>query len=507
MTTLEELYKIRENLYAGVVEKANGERKVRLYMKKEGKHITVTEFFIDEIQTKIFEIQRFGKVYNPLVIRDIIKDIQTKHDTLPVIPSYENMKGFIFDEDGNATAYVGSSVIDTEGEEIIADVKDTSQKRGTLVEWVNRVKKIMANNKIIQLAVLVSLASIVVGLLKKTPIIMGLIGKSRTGKTTLTSLCTSVYSSTTDANINLTFSSTDNYMVEKIADAGNALIAVDDASLNARDRNFMDTIYLLFSGTSIGRIIKGFANVVKHWYLNIVITAEKSILLNGSKNKKFDAKLMGIVPRLLEIRLCQTSIFSDASQANEVQQMCKEQYGTAGLGLAKFILKNETVATVQKKYEEELTEIRKHIPNEPILQATAENIAIIAVTAKLTEQALGLIFDIKEIKEFMMSIYQSNLNEFKEYSNSNSIVNKIYPELIQLGNDEYKEYIRKNNINIPVNEFNSFVESKGYKPSEVKEVLSEDGMLIQQEGYTYTISHQGKALKVICIKNTLVEVE
>lgn len=311
----------------------------------------------------------------------------------------------------------------------------------------------------------------------------------------------SVYTCINDGRLSLNFNATDYYLMSALNGiVGGGCVLIDDGSLNSRKRNFQDLIYSLASNKSVGRLIKNVCSKVYTWCTSIVLTAEQSIMFNGSNHKDFNAELEGFAARNCEVMVSEGTLTSSADEANEMQAFARAQYGTAGMAIVKYILQNNLVDSLKTQYNNELKRIRSKVESDQIMQSVAEAAAVICVTADVASKALGMKFDISEVEEYMLNIFRENLEEYRDMKNDNHTLKKVYPMLVKIGTTVYAEYQKDGDLCIPAAKFTEFIQEIKCKPNIVKKDLFNAGLLDRDVGYTTTINHKGKPLKVVRIK-------
>lgn len=493
------------NLYAIRVDKGEGKEAIRVYTLTGQKLSLILEFYMDEMASKILRLMRSGLSLTVFDIQLLIQLIREKHSSMNIIPYIGDGIGWNFDASGNIAGYVGSETVNASGDEVITDPdKPTLGKKGTLDEWVKGTSRFIKDNILLQLLLLFSMASIITGLLGLQTLIVAIIGKAREGKSTAAGFMTSVFTSPSDGQLSLNFNATDYYLMARMNNnTGGGCVSIDDSSLNSRKRNFQDLVYSIASNRSVGRLIKNQCAKVFTWCTSVVMTGEHSFLFNGSGHKDFKAELEGFAARLFEVIINPDSLFTSASDANEMQEFCKNQYGTASMAIVKYILKNRLAGSIRLQYKKELERIRAQMESDPVMNSVSEQVATIGITAKIAEAALGLKFDIEGIEKYMLEVYRANLEEYRAMQNENTTVSNVYPELVKLGIEQYAQYSKGGDICIPAAEFTEHVLKMKFIPNEVKKDLFNAGLLVRKVGFTYTINHNGEPLKVVRLKNII----
>lgn len=492
-------------LYALRIATADGSEAIRIYKVEGSRLVKVLEFYMDELSSKIFKLRRAGLSLSVQDIQNLISIIMEKHPSMQVIPYAGESPGWWFGSNGKPLGYAASEVVDDKGNTILSDPENQllSQK-GSQQEWVTGASRFIKDNILLQMLLLHSMAAIVTGLLGLQTLIVSIIGKARSGKTTVAQFMQSVYTCVNDSKLSLNFNATDYYLMSCLNGiVGGGCVLIDDGSLNCRKRNFQDLIYSLASNKSVGRLIKNECSKVYTWCTSIVLTAEQSIMFNGSNHKDFNAELEGFAARNCEVMVSEETLMSSAGEANEMQAFVREQFGTAGMAIVKYILQNSLADNLKDQYNNELKRIRSEIESDQIMQSVAENVAAICVTADIASKALGLEFDIREVEEYMLSIFRTNLEEYRDMKNDNETLKEVYPILVELGTTVYTGYQKDGDICIPAAKFTAFIQEMNYKPNVVKKELFNAGLLVRDIGYTTTINHNGRSMKVVRIKNTL----
>lgn len=502
---IQHLTPLNLGLYAIRVATADSSEVVRIYKMEGSRLIKVLEFYMDELSSKIFKLRRAGLSLTVQDIQNLISIIMEKHPSMQVIPYAGESPGWRFDSSGKILGYAGSEVVDEKGNTILSDPENPILSiKGSLQEWVTGASRFIKNNILLQMLLLYSMAAIITGLLGLQTLIVSIIGKARSGKTSCAQFMQSVYTCVNDSRLSLNFNATDYYLMSALNGiVGGGCALIDDGSLNSRKRNFQDLIYSLASNKSVGRLIKNVCSKVYTWCTSIVLTAEQSIMFNGSNHKDFDAELEGFAARNCEVMVSEGTLLSSADEANAMQAFAREQCGTAGMAIVKYILQNNLADSLKAQYNTELKRIRSKVESDQIMQSVAENVAVICVTADVANKALGMEFDIRGVEEYMLKTFRENLEEYRNMKNDNETLKTVYPLLIELGTTVYSECQKDGDICIPAVKFTEFIQEIEYKPNVVKKDLFNAGLLVRDVGYTTTINHKGRPLKVVRIKNII----
>jgi len=165
------------------------------------------------------------------------------------------------------------------------------------------------------------------------------------------------------------------------------------------------------------------------------------------------------------------------------------------------------VQNIAALYSKEIEKVRVGLATEPILNRIAENISIVTLTTELAGQALNIPFDTEAIKQYLLNISESNLEEFRSMQTKTNILNEVYPLLVDyaMTNSPYK---KDNFVVIEkglMSKFYSSIRDKyPIKPIELKRALKSAKLLEvndptkSQFSYNGTIDgHSRRGLAVI----------
>ncbi len=476
-----EVYGIRESM-------EDGSEKLRLHFKSKDRPMTKGySFYPDELRNKGFKAKNYGVTLTALDIRNLLAAIEEKYESLRILPYIDGL-GWNYDKSGNPSMYVGTEIQSINNTILSKDSeKKLPEANGSLDTILVPLKDYLYKNIVRQVVFAFALSAVICGLLDKT-LLLSLVADSSVGKTTLAKLCLSAYCSPIFDQLSKTFNATENYLIKCLDKIKGAMLLIDDSSLS-RSKDYTNLVYELASGIEKGRLGKGNKPCEpSRWATVIMMTAEKSLLFNC------DADHEGVIARLFEIPASGNDLFDSAEQANCMQKLYGENYGLIVPQFVSYLIQHGHVQNIAALYSKEIEKVRVGLGTEPILNRIAENISIVTLTTELAGQALNIPFDTEAIKQYLLNISESNLEEFRSMQTKANILNEVYPLLVDyaMTNSPYK---KDNFVVIEkglMSKFYSSIRDKyPIKPIELKRALKSANLLEVNDPTKSPFSYNG----------------
>jgi len=389
--------------------------------------------------------------------------------------------------------------------------------------WKQMVKEYVIGNIPLELNLVIGLSSALVGMLSGVSPVDTLIvhkcGNSTTGKTTGSRLAISSwgYPDARKNGLFSTWNSTSNALFSILGGNFGLAVAFDEISMCDKD-DFTKLIYRLAGGVDKKRLdVDSSLKEVSYWSTTIESNGEFSIF---SKAKKND----GLKMRVIEFKNVKWT--KDAESADEIKDICIDNYGYAGPKFAAALLKLG-IDEVKKVYMKETKNITKLLINEGIkdnfVSRRSDKLAIISTTAKIAKSVLKLNFDLEGITKILINNEKSSfidrniewtaydyfieqyLINRKKFINYQTGVNKSRSVVTQnASNETWGKYVNNKNISKPdeisilVDTFKTIMNNGGYDDEKIiLKAWKESGILdCEKDRYTRARKLGGTGCKV-----------
>ncbi len=331
------------------------------------------------------------------------------------------------------------------------------RKRGTFEGWKEMIEKEVLGRNVLQILVIAGLAAPVNGLISPhTNSENGIVHvnfASGQGKTTGTYVSCSVSGAPFEGvitevgddgffreyiSLHQSWGATDNAVITSQAGNRGVVTILSELGKNFSN-NMARVIFDLSEGSDKKRLTTTLKQRISERYTTVFIsTGEESLIGKVSK------KLEGIAVRVLELK---EKITDNAEHSNRIKEGCRENCGHAAPMLAKHIIDNGGVSYVLPIYKRWLKSLRDEFPDTPSRDRFIEKFAaLFMATAELSREALGIPFDLEQIKTFLrkheekhgddrnvaLSSYEKIIEECRVHTNnfytphSEAPIGKIY---------------------------------------------------------------------------------
>lgn len=388
-----------------------------LAVKMENQHYSHPIYVEKTKLNDLFNLNKIsGVLLNGKDIQELVNMIKSRYNEIELIPFTGENLGFATDGPNKVSGYNGAECIGPDGKILSSELMEPPlSKCGEVTTWKENIEKLMMGSLVTQTVLLTSLAAPVVGYLKLPCLILAVISKGRSGKTAAMKAAMTAHTIPTSNKVTFTFEDTD-YSIGKQMDGNHGIgILIDDTSLGRkRKRNYQDFIYLMSKGGDVKRIERGKVVEADPAHTSILISGEKSLLMNGNDNKDFDFTLEGFPGRFIELNCERGDITKDAKHANDLIRFSQSCYGQAGAVLAEYILGKYTVEGLLAEYTCHLDKLRTRVEDaEGIMSSILEHIAVLDLTAGLVKSALNISFDINAIVAYLIETCQNNILNYQ----------------------------------------------------------------------------------------------
>lgn len=246
----------------------------------------------------------------------------------------------------------------------------------------------------------VSLSSALVGLFKDKDLrfIFHIEGVSTSGKTTSLMLAGSIWGNpkVSAYGVIKTWNTTDNKLLQ--TSCGNKGIPIGLDELSMSDANNTKLTYILTSGTDKQRMTNA----------DDSINEFNTVFISTGEIKFKESNYGGIAVRLFEVK--NYNFTNDKETADFILKTIQNTYGHIGFEFAKELSKISKKCLEKNLLKETETVIKnikdiceeRNITFSPLFSRMAEKVAVIVVSAKIAKAKLGMNFNIKAIRKFLI---------------------------------------------------------------------------------------------------------
>ncbi len=414
------------------VELKDGTYEVRCVLYHKDEKLGVIQAPMSKFDKAVFKLKDYKETVSYPLLSNILMSVEENYNKLNIIQSVKGI-GWQYNKAGALIGYAGARYLDSKGLVVKRETVDLPLKSdGMNDNVVLKLNDYLAGNIKRQVLLAIGLSAPICGLLNEN-LVTAIVGKTSIGKTISENICRSLYAKVFDRT-ELDFDDTENFITQSLVGNRGVFIAIDDTSLTDK-KDFDVLTYRLANGTERGRMQRDLRLGERGtWATSIMISAEKSVLFDGK------ADLLGKFRRLLEIDVFKGDLFDSAEQAEMINEMIKTNNGTIAYGFVAHVLKNNLVSSLKEQLRSEVASIREVTDSDDsLLNALCYKIAIITLTARLANEAVG--FDLKsdEIRDCLLNICEENVRLAREMTDDTLVFNKVYEEFyadISKGADE-----------------------------------------------------------------------
>lgn len=316
--------------------------------------------------------------------------------------------------DNETLSFKGSSMVSNSRDNVEADYvgKYDLSAKGSFAAWKTMIQQQVLGHVALEIAVLIGLSSMISCEWGARNLIFHFMGDSSTGKTTSAILAISAVGCPNPMetrrrlgadgkplrSLMSSWKGTSNALIGKLDGLDGTLMVFDELSKVESTEILTSTIYTLSDGADKDRMMSPTemqsTNVIR---TNILSVGEESLLEKANNQNSG-----------LNIRVCEISTqFTDSpQQAEAIVACCNENYGHAGMRLAKYLVNNMTHGDVANLRQKNLdTYEKKLVAAGSLCKATrrlAEFGAVLLTTADIAEKALGIPFSRDKITDFLV---------------------------------------------------------------------------------------------------------
>jgi len=315
----------------------------------------------------------------------------------------------IEDEDGVSRLFFGKDGNSTIASAYNPENFDVAPK-GELEDWVEFVNS-LAGDVRIQFVLSVSFGAILRGYLEgKCPVenfLVGLIGGSSSGKSTMLALMVSVFGNPLIGaqTLTTTFNSTMNALQKRLLYANGYLFGLDELSLAGKNIDIDSTIYAIASGVEKGSLTKEreLNPCGQNAYL-VCYTGEHSIFERSNQNG-------GLYVRVLEFMI--NSWTKSAEESELIKEFTSKNYGTAAIAFADALV-DYTAEHGEQSLVETYEVCRKQYADKSVREFAKERVSsrygLILMGTIFAKQFLNLNFDVDKVCDFIID-YEKTADE------------------------------------------------------------------------------------------------
>lgn len=374
------------------------------------------------------------KDFDAFVDSILVQEDSLDEQGIAPTPVYTNL-GWIDlkDENGNKMlCYRADELIGAQEGKYIGNFD--VRRRGTFEGWKQMIEKEVLGRNVLQILVIAGLAAPVNGLISPyTNSENGIVHvnyASGQGKTTGTYASCSVSGAPFEGvitevddgifreyiSLHQSWGATDNAVITSQAGNRGVVTILSELGKNFSN-NMARVIFDLSEGSDKKRLTTTLKQRVSERYTTVFVsTGEESLIGKVSK------KLEGIAVRVLELK---EKITDNAEHSNRIKEGCRENCGHAAPMLAKYIIDHGGVDYVLPMYKRWLKSLRDEFPNTPSCDRFIEKFAaLFMTTAELSIEALGVPFDLEQIKEFLRK-------HEEKYGNDRNVALSSYKKIVE----------------------------------------------------------------------------
>jgi len=329
-------------------------------------------------------------------------------DNYDTFVRYEDVKAFGYND--KTTEYIGALKA-SKGELFTYYTSGAAPTySGSDLKLISAIKKCNShsiNNQIILMhGFMAPCISMFPELFANNPI-LGVIGSSSNGKTTMGNLMLSLGCNPKDENYSLSFGSTNNYILEKSGDNCGLPILVDDTSELSNLKKLEDFLYKLANGKGRGRVsVKRGASTERPKTIktSIMLTSETSLIERLQNSKS------GLTGRYYELVIEDKDLFDNNSGASDISNTANKNYGFL-LPMMMAEIQKYGVEKFKADVQEEYNKTNRSYEEDPaVLCRWHSYFAVCKVISKILNDCFSLNFEPNGIIEKMRSDLLKQLN-------------------------------------------------------------------------------------------------
>ncbi len=341
------------SLYPVVISKrlvnveSNEERLVLTWLKDGSLRSITARRDVVASRSKIVDLSLFGFPVTSETARALIcylSDFESLNSDL--IPVEQSTGKFGWHENDFVPF---TDVIRFDAESSQRALAESIHSAGSFDEWLSLVREIRSTGRqepLISLAA--SFGSVLVPIIRISPFITNLFGRTGTGKTVCLMLGASVWGNPSGRGLISESNSTGNALEMRLNTLNNLPLLVDDLSKTNEAEKITDLVYLLCAGGGKGRLDRNTrARQTSTW--------ANTILTNLERPLAGDQMRAGAINRILDFPVLDGEIFNDP---NRVVSGLSANYGFAGEMFVRQIQQDgfESVKTLVQEYEARIIE-------------------------------------------------------------------------------------------------------------------------------------------------------
>ena len=279
---------------------------------------------------------------------------------------------------------------------------------GSLEDWVEAVNQLIAPKVVPSIVMASSVSGIIRQKIRSvcedTQLVLGLIGDTSIGKTTLTRAAHSVFCNPMSVN---DYNCTANAMQELLAKGGPKVNAVDDIMRmkevkNTNPENLIDLIFQLVTGKGRTRCnTDGSTKEAKEYFGSVIVSANTSLLVKTIGHD------VGQTRRLIELPVKKGDIADSSESIRIMARMFAENYGYAADKFAEGLL-NMSEDEVIQIFSNYLVDYE----NMHHMQQLSKRYAMISLCADLCNRFIGTKYDLVAIMKYLKQMAEHIYNMF-----------------------------------------------------------------------------------------------
>lgn len=279
---------------------------------------------------------------------------------------------------------------------------------GTLADELNIYNSKVVGNKHLELALILGLSAPVSSYFREitnTNVqFYNIYGESTTGKTTALMLATAPFGMPSKSKEGLikTWLATDNAIIGYLRNNHGLPVAIDEASVRG-NKSYTNLIYQIVDGIDKARL-QGDMEMRERqeWSGTVLSTAENSLLKKSNHNN-------GLRVRLMEFGNLQWT--NSAEEAEELKELLQSNYGNVGIEFVKHFIDSDD-EDLMNEFELIKEEVKEMIvESDEFTHRVVNKIAIVALTAKLAKDYLGLCINYKSIIRLLLKFDKEQIKD------------------------------------------------------------------------------------------------
>lgn len=409
------------------VEKEDGTKRIVLTVFKGNVPCGSIETAMSDLTKNIDKLKDFGIAFVETSILDITRTTKSAYENLPIIP-YSDGYGWQ-KTNGQPSSFIGVDHVSIEGKPLPYIITPDSLKANGDIDYLKEEIKTYLANPVRQAIVSASFASAICGYLDEN-LLVSIIGKSSTGKTTVADLAVSIYSAVMHGVTKQKFNATEYAMLKRIGNNKGIPLVIDDTSLS-KVKDMTGFLYQLAEGRDRDRLGKN-ATLEKtsEWATTIFLTGEKTILFQGNN------ELQGKSARLIELTVSGNDLFDSGEEAQRISKIAREHYGLLGNAFVNDLIKERILESIGCLIEADTKDAVQGLTNlitedVGVVNRLSRKIAIITATAELLNNIFSFGLDVVGIRDYLVNVCANNILTFKELNDEEAQFKKLYKDFFE----------------------------------------------------------------------------